>query len=84
MIAISHRPVPTWFDFIAIRFGGNESARRHQSHLPPKSGAWRLERSLTPSKTCLMSHYADVALGAPYLATPRFTGSRSLATLKSP
>jgi len=84
MIAIGHHPVANWFQLIAIRLGGNESARRHQSHLPPKPSARSLERSLTPSKTCLMSHNADVALGAPHLATPCSTGSRSLTTLKSP
>ena len=84
MIAIGHHPVATWLHLIAIRLGGNESARQHQSYLPPKSGACRLERSLTPSKTCLISHNADVALGAPYLATPCSTGSRSLATPKCP
>jgi hypothetical protein len=84
MIAIGHHPAATWFGLIAIRLGGNESARRHQSHFPPKPNARRLERSLTPSKTSLRSHNADVVLGAPLLATPRFTGSRSLTTLKSP
>ncbi|MEH2470738.1 hypothetical protein V1281_000019 [Nitrobacteraceae bacterium AZCC 2161] len=80
MIAIDLHPAATWFHLIAIRLGGNESARRHQSHLSTKPSAQRLERSLTPSKTCLRSHNADVVLGAP----PRFTGSRSLTTLKSP
>lgn len=84
MIAIGRHPVAAWFHLITIRLGGNESARRHQSHLPPKPGARRLESSLIPSKTCLMSHNADVALGAPYLAMPCSTGSRSLATPKSP
>jgi hypothetical protein len=84
MIAIGHNPVATWFDLIAIRLGGNESARQHQPHFSPKSSAWRLERGLNPPKTCLKSHNADVVLGAPHVATPRFTGSRSLATLKSP
>jgi hypothetical protein len=84
VIAIGHHPVATWFDLIAIRLGGNESARRHQPHFSPMPSAWRLERGLSPAKTCLMSHNADVVLRAPYPATPRFTGSRSLATLKSP
>ena len=84
MIAVGHHPVATWFDLIAIRLGGNESARRHQPHFSLKSSAGRLERGLNPSITCLISHNADVALGAPLVATPRFTGSRSLTTLKSP
>jgi len=84
MIAIGHHPVTTWFDLIAIRLGGNESARRHQSYFPPKPNARRLERGLNPSKTCLMSHNVDVALNTPHVATPRFTGSRFAATLKSP
>lgn len=84
MIAIGHHPAAIWFDLIAIRLGGNESARRHQPYFFPKLSARSLERSLTPSKTCLMNHNADVALGAPYLATPGSAGSRLLATLKSP
>jgi hypothetical protein len=84
MIAIGHNPVAAWFDLIAIRFGGNESARRYQSYLPPKPSAWRLERGLNPSKTCLMSHNVDVVLGTPHIATARLADSRSLATLKSP
>jgi hypothetical protein len=84
MIAIGHHPVVTWFHLIAIRLGGNEGARRHQSHLPSKPSAGSLERSLITSKTCLMNHNADVALGAPLLATPCSTGWRSLAMLKSP
>lgn len=80
MIAIGHHPVATWFHLIAIRLGGNESARRHQPHFCSKPSAWRLERGLNPPRTSLRSHNADVALGAP----PRFTGSRSLTTLKSP
>jgi hypothetical protein len=31
-----------------------------------------------------MSHNVDVALNTPHVATPRFTGSRFAATLKSP
>src|ERR1035437_10706922 len=84
MTAIAHHPATTWFDLIAIRRGGNESARRHQSHFPPKPSARRLERGLNPSKTCLMSHNVDVALNTPHVATPRFTGSRLFATLQSP
>jgi hypothetical protein len=84
MIAIGHHPVATWFHLITIRLGGNESERRHQSHLPPKPSARSLESSLTPSKTCLISHNAEEALGAPHLATLCSTGSRSLATFKSP
>jgi hypothetical protein len=84
MIAIGHNPVASWFDLIAIRLGGNESARRHQSYFSPKPSARRLERGLNPSKTCLMSHNVDVALGTPHATTPCFTGSRLLATLKSP
>jgi hypothetical protein len=84
MIAIGHHPVATWFHLIAIRLGGNESVRLHQPHFSRKPSAGRLERGLNPSKTCLMSHNADVALGAPYLATLCSTGSHSLATLKSP
>ena len=82
MIAISHHPAAT--RFIAIRLGGNESARRYQAHLPSKPRARSLERSLTPSKTCLRSHNVDVVLGTPHIATPRLAASRSLATLKSP
>ena len=80
MISVGHHPVATWFHLIAIRLGENERARRRQPHFSPKPGARRVESSLTPYKTSLMSHNADVALGAP----PRFTGSRSLATPKSP
>jgi hypothetical protein len=84
MIATGHHPVATWFDLIAIRFGGNESARRYQPHFFPEPSAWRVERGLNPSKTCLMSHNVDVVLGTPHIATPRLSRSRSLATLKSP
>jgi hypothetical protein len=71
MIAIGHNPVATRFNLIAIRLGGNESARRHQPHFSPKPSAWRSQRGLNPSKTCLMSHNADVVLGAPLLTTLR-------------
>jgi hypothetical protein len=84
MIAIGHNPVATWFDPIAIRLGGNESARRHQPHFSPVPSAWRLERGLNPSKTCLIGHNADVLHGAPHVATPHLTGSRPIATLESP
>jgi len=84
MIAIGHHPVATWFHLIAICLGGNESARRYQPHFSPEPSAWRLERGLNPSKTCLMSHNVDVVLGTPHIATPRLADSRSLATLKSP
>jgi hypothetical protein len=84
VIAIGHHPVTTLFDLIAIRLGGNESARRYQPHLSPEPGEWRLQRGLNPSKICLMSHNADVVQGTPHIATPRLADSRSLATLKSP